>query len=518
MDQVDAGSRQGNGRSLFEHVPIPTWALDCASVQGHIEGLRSAGVQNFRAHFAAHPEQILSCASDIRFLEINQAARAFFGASHPPGDFSSYLSPQSIPILREGLIALANGALTFRWEMPIRDPKGELRSMQLYLTVAEGFEVSLGRVLVSFTDSTELSRAEVLRRAAEHRYRALFQNLLEGSLYGLVLFQGEEARDFMFLDVNAAFETLTGWQDVMGRKASEVIPGIQESNPEFLAFLGRVASRGVPDRLEIRLDTLGLWLAISAHSPEPGYFVAFFQDITPRKHQELLDREGEGLAAKARMAAYVAHEINGPMAGIKSAFGLLKTAIPPQHTYYPYVELVEREIDHISTIVRMMYELHRPEESPTQHVAVATLLQDIATLLAPRLQSQRISLQLDPGEPGLRGSLRANLLRQVFFNLLQNAIEATPPEGTVSCRARRVGENLEIQVCDTGPGIPGRLAKRIWEEGFTTKQDSLQGGMGLGLSTCRRLLETLHGSIDFENPPQGGCIFTVKIPLAWDSA
>ncbi len=361
-------------------------------------------------------------------------------------------------------------------------------------------------------------RAEESRQAAEHRYRALFQNLLEGSLYGLVLFQNEEPRDFMFLDVNEAFETLTGWHDVTGRKASEVIPGIQQSNPEFLAFFGRVASTGQPEHLELRLDTLGIWLSIKAHSPEKGYFLALFENITLRKRQELLGRESETLAAKAQMAAYVAHEINGPLAGIKSAFTLLQTAIPPEHIYHPYVALVDREIDRITSIVRMMYELHRPDEPTAQNVAVATLLQDIATLLAPRFRSHRVNLQLDCGEPGLRGSLRANLLRQVLFNLLQNAIDAAPPQGTVSCRAHREGANLEIRVSDPGPGIPPEIAERVWEPGFTTKQASFQGGMGLGLSTCRRLLESLQGSIHFENPPEGGCVFAVRIPLDWESS
>lgn len=242
------------------------------------------------------------------------------------------------------------------------------------------------------------------------------------------------------------------------------------------------------------------------------------KNITERKRQELLSGENEALAAKAHMAAYVAHEINGPLAGIKSAFALLQTAIPADHTYRSYVGLVDREIDRITAIVRMMYELYRPNEPDAQNVAVTTILQDIATLLTPRFRSHRVSLLLDPGEPGLRGSLRANLLRQVLFNLVQNAVEATPPQGIVRCSARRDGAILEIQVSDGGPGIPPGIAEKVWEQGFTTKRNALPGGMGLGLATCRRLLESLQGSIHFENLPKGGCVFTVRIPLDWEFA
>ncbi|MFZ1614264.1 MAG: ATP-binding protein, partial [Holophaga sp.] len=67
------------------------------------------------------------------------------------------------------------------------------------------------------------------------------------------------------------------------------------------------------------------------------------------------------------------------------------------------------------------------------------------------------------------------------------------------------------------PGVPPGLEGKIWERGFTTKRTAIQGGMGLGLSTCRRLLESLQGSITFANLPEGGCVFTVRIPLEWNS-
>lgn len=375
---------------------------------------------------------------------------------------------------------------------------------------AEGKIIRYVGVNQDITDRKQLNES---RHAAHQRYQALFQNLQEGCLYGLVLFREDEPRDFMFLDVNDAFEALTGWKEVNGRKASEVVPGIHESNPEFLALFGRVATTGKPGRLEVRLDALGLWFSITAHCPEKGYFVALFENVTERKRQELMARESETLSGKAQMAAYVAHEINGPLAGIKSAFTLLQTAIPAEHTYRPYVELVDREIDRITAIVRMMYELYRPSEPTAQNVAVATLLQDIATLLAPRFRSHQVSLMLDPGTPGLRATLQANLLRQVIFNLLQNAIEATPRQGMVRCCASKEGGVLEIQVSDEGPGIPPGNTEKVWEAGFTTKRNAIQGGMGLGLSTCRRLLESLQGSIAFENLPKAGCVFTVRIPL-----
>ncbi len=359
----------------------------------------------------------------------------------------------------------------------------------------------------------EQLNAEQALQASEERYRSLFMNMHQGCLCGEVIFSGEQAEDFRILDVNRPFEALTGWRQTLGRKASEVIPDLQESCADFLAILGRVARTGVSERAEIRLGLMGVWVALDTYSLPSGLFMAMVEDITTRKWEELLGRESVALAAKAQLSAYVAHEINGPLAGIKSAFTLLGTAVAGDHKYRPYVDMVTRELDRIRDTVRMIYELHRPKDSRSQNIEVIMLLQDIAKLLTPKLAKQKVTLQLSTAEPSLQGVLPADLLRQVIFNLLNNAVDETPPKGSVWCRALRDGDILEIQVKDQGPGIPLELAERIWEPGFTTKQDVFQGGLGMGLPNSKRLLECMQGTIHFRNAPEGGCLFIVRIPI-----
>ena len=93
-------------------------------------------------------------------------------------------------------------------------------------------------------------------------------------------------RDFIYLDVNAAFEKLTGLKDVIGKKVTEVIPGIQESLPELFTIYGRVAMTGNPERFETFSESFGGWLSISVYSTEKEYFVAVFDNITERKRAE----------------------------------------------------------------------------------------------------------------------------------------------------------------------------------------------------------------------------------------
>lgn len=118
----------------------------------------------------------------------------------------------------------------------------------------------------------------------------LINTMREGYAHGKVLYEDGQPKDFVFFKVNSAVEQLTGLKNVAGRKASEVIPGIRESNPELLEICGRVASTGNPELFETYLEPLGIWFSASVYSTEKDYFVAVFQNITERKRieQELL--------------------------------------------------------------------------------------------------------------------------------------------------------------------------------------------------------------------------------------
>ena len=157
---------------------------------------------------------------------------------------------------------------------PIRQPGGPM----------------LGVVLV-FRDCSEARRAEAALRSSETHYRSLFENMPDGFVYGKMLFENGEPKDFIHVRVNRAFETLTGLHEVVGKKASEVMPGLREANPEFFGIHGRVVQTGNPESFEMYVRGLDKWIAATVYSPEQEHFVAVFDDITERKRAEAAIRE-----------------------------------------------------------------------------------------------------------------------------------------------------------------------------------------------------------------------------------
>ncbi|MBI3902623.1 MAG: PAS domain S-box protein [Nitrosomonadales bacterium] len=156
----------------------------------------------------------------------------------------------------------------------------------LELSLAQ-WETSGGKFFTAIIRNiSERKWAEQKLADSERHFRSLFENMLEGYAYCRMIFEHGEPRDFIYLDVNQAFTTLTGLKDVIGKTISTVIPGIRESDPALLEVYGQVVQTGRPERFEIHVHALKIWLSISVYCPQPEHFVAVFDNITQRKEYE----------------------------------------------------------------------------------------------------------------------------------------------------------------------------------------------------------------------------------------
>ncbi len=242
-----------------------------------------------------------------------------------------------------------------------------------------------------------------------------------------------------------------------------------------------------------------------------------FERLAVARRARILELErqrgvDEKLAATGRMATRIAHEINNPLAGIKSAFQLVKDAVPPEHTYHSYIGRIEREIDRIAVIVGQMLDLHRPQPESAQRFSAREAIEDVEALLASECQRTETALAvaLAPGPMEVR--LPRGAFVQVLYNILVNALDASSRGGQVRLAACIRGARLHVKVFDRGPGIPREVAAQIFEPFFTTKTGGAGRGVGLGLSISRSLVAAMGGSLRFRSRQGRGTLFHLVMP------
>ena len=249
------------------------------------EAIRENG-PHYRRLFEHSMDAILLTDPDGGIMAANPEACRMFGATEEElrqlgrAGVVDVHDPRLIPALQErARTGMFKGELMLIRKDGTKFP-GELTSVV--------FQESGGNTRTSMIirDITNRKLAESALRESEGLYHCLFENMLNGFAYCRMLFDQEKPRDFVFLSVNSAFASLTGLKNVVGKKVSEVIPGILGSDAGLLEIYGRVARTGKPEKFERYVEALKMWFLISVYSPEKEYFVALFDVITERRQAE----------------------------------------------------------------------------------------------------------------------------------------------------------------------------------------------------------------------------------------
>jgi len=231
-----------------------------------------------------------------------------------------------------------------------------------------------------------------------------------------------------------------------------------------------------------------------------------------REAQEQLVQT-ERAAALGEMSAKVAHEINNPLNIISNYLQLIRRAIPHNVEATGYVDIVSEEIDRIAGIVRQLLDFHRLGKEELVPVDVCELTNSVMKLVERQLAADNIELvRKFPADcPSVCGV--PENLKQVFLNLIINAVDFMPDGGRLTVTISDIGQALRVDFSDTGPGIAPDLIPRIFEPFFTTKDPGK--GTGLGLSVCYGIIKRHGGSITFKNTDEGGC-FQIELPCGAD--
>ncbi len=241
--------------------------------------------------------------------------------------------------------------------------------------------------------------------------------------------------------------------------------------------------------------------------------VLVFRDAThDRKSQEVL-RKTEKLAAAARLAATVAHEINNPLEAVGNLIYLAKATAGLPEVATRHLTIAESELERVSHITRQTLGFYHESNAPDR-VEVPALVESVLKLYANKLRSKNIVVECDLGEcPPIQGW--PGELKQLISNLVSNAADAVSANGTLnvklSCVENPDGNHVQLIIADDGHGIAAEHMSRIFEPFFTTKKDV---GTGLGLWVAREIAERHGGTIEVESrtdPVSHGTVFTVLL-------
>jgi signal transduction histidine kinase len=247
--------------------------------------------------------------------------------------------------------------------------------------------------------------------------------------------------------------------------------------------------------------------------------VAVFADLH-RKARQLEDalRQSERLAAMGQVAGVIAHEINNPLEAIANALFLVRSEPSLEGEAQHFARLAEEEVARIQHITQQTLSFYRESRSPIS-VSIRAVLDDVLDFQARRLQISQIAVERRYRNDTVIMGFPAEL-KQVFLNIIGNAIQAMPRGGRLRISTRESDDyssprrGLRVSVCDTGSGIQPEDAQRLFEPFFTTKSNH---GTGLGLWVSKGIIEKYQGTIRFRSIhlyKQHVTCFSVFIPRA----
>lgn len=231
------------------------------------------------------------------------------------------------------------------------------------------------------------------------------------------------------------------------------------------------------------------------------------QDITEMKKMEEQMMHSEKLSDLARISAGVAHEVGNPLTSISSYVQILRAMDFDSFTKET-LDTIAKHVNRIISIVRQMSSFSKTTASNVKKHNILEIVDATLELIRYDKRMKNITFQVDVPEDLPAVHVDDTQLVQVFMNIIFNAADAMTDTGTLDITAKKTGTEVEIAFSDTGHGVPAEYAEKIFEPFFTTKDK----GTGLGLGVSYSILKSFNGDISFENKPEGGSIFRVRLP------
>lgn len=461
---------------------------------------------------------------------VNQATVRVFGytADELVGNNVSMLMPEPYAAEHDGYLAnyLCTGTkkiIGIGREVAGKRKDGSIFPMDL--SVGEAHDGDEPIFVGIIRDITERKAAELALRESELRWRSIVDTVPDAMI---VIDAAGTVASF-----SPAAERLFGYtsDEVVGRNVSMLMPQpYRDQHDGYLARYMRTGERRIIGIGRIVVgqrkggETFPMELAVGEFgSPSGKFFTGFVRDLTERQEAErrIEDLQSELLHASrlsvmGQMASTMAHELNQPLTAVtnylEATRHLITTREEPAEHIADLVGKAIAQAQRAGEVIRHLRQFVRKGETERRAQYLNQLVEEALALglVGARQLGIRVLLELDPDLPPV--IVDPVQIQQVILNLVRNAVEAM---AAVECReltvvTRITGDEIEVSVADTGPGIAPELADRLFQPFVTTKK----GGMGLGLSICREIIEAHHGHLTATARESGGAVFLLTLPSA----
>src|SRR6478736_2454519 len=381
-------------------------------------------------------------------------------------------------------------------------PRGDLKSLQVVVLV--NFFAYLAVAHLSSALAAKLRQAGVELRDKSGELlslQALPENVIHSIRSALITTDLEGRITLMNSPGQKVLERTAS--SVYGRHISDLFV---DRLPHLESLSAQSEVRGLTPSGKEKTFAVNVTALIVPEQGTIGY-VYTFEDRTELRRLENEIRMRDRLAAVGRLAAGIAHEIRNPLASIAGSINVLSEVTPFNEEQKTLVNIITRESTRLNAIISDFLVYSREKSFKFSRMDLVPLLEDALVLLANRSQTKELTIVRDYALPEAFAAIDADRIKQVFWNLLENAVRAMQGKGTITVSVRALGDFLRISIRDTGPGIPANIAEKIFEP----FQSHFEGGTGLGLAIVYQIVQAHEGKVWARSKPGQGTTFVLRL-------
>jgi PAS domain S-box-containing protein len=506
-------------RELFEEV-----AGDLGFSLGKIEMAKQQkeSEAKFRSYVEHSPYGVFVADGEGRYMDVNPAASRITGYS------TEELTSKSIPdFLTDD--TREQGMAHFKHLKETGASTGEVAFVRADGTIGQwkvsAVKLDEDRFLGFAEDVTETRRLE-------QDYQTLFREMLDGfAVHEIICDDDGHPVDYRFLDVNPAFERMTGLaaENIIGKTVLEALP---ETETHWIETYGKVALSGEPAHFEEFSTALDKHFEVTAFRNAPNQFACMFIDITARKQAEK-EREdllhqlshSQKLESVGRLAGGVAHDFNNLLMGIINYCDMCRDEIDEDHPIREWLDEISTEAERSASLTRQLLAFARKQIITPRVVDLSDTVSNMLKMIH-RLIGEDIDLSWHPASQPAMVQMDPAQIDQILANLCVNARDAISGVGYLTIETQNVSitedycaDHLEanpgcyamLSVSDDGSGMEKETLEHAFEPFYTTKKTG--EGTGLGLATVYGIVKQNNGFINVYSEVGKGTTFRIYLPF-----